>query len=480
MKKEKILVGWAERNITPDRPVFLVGQFHPRISEYVDGPVTATAFAIGTETDYAVMVSCDLAVLNTDIRERCREAIREKLPGIDAARVILNATHTHSAPGTEKRRYPPEPQGVMTTSEYADFFIGKIVEAVSEAWNKRMESGVSWVYGHAVVGHNRRASYFDDISKRDGYKKHAGLVSHGTSRMYGQTNDPNFSHIEGYEDHGIDMLFTWDGNNNPTGVIINLACTSQEVENSPYLSADFWHEIRIDVRSRCGRDLFVLPQCSAAGDQSPHCLIYKKKEERMLRLRGLTMRQEIGRRVSNTVEDVMACARKEIITEAPFTHIVKNIRIKKRLVTDEELAVIKEELAELEKREPSGSQEEAIKRSGIARCQRAIRRYDKQKEHSFLEEELHVIRLGEAAFATNRFELYLDYGIRIKARSPFMQTFVVQLAAGGEYTATYLPTQRAIAGKSYGANIFDNEAGPEGGQQLVEETLKTLHELWNE
>jgi len=42
--------------------------------------------------------------------------------------------------------------------------------------------------------------------------------------------------------------------------------------------------------------------------------------------------------------------------------------------------------------------------------------------------EIHVIRLGDMAIATNRFELYLDFGIRIKARSKAVQTFVVQLA----------------------------------------------------
>lgn len=480
MEKRQIVVGWAEKDITPDRPVFLVGQFHPRISQYVDGPLTATALVIGTDNDYAVMVSCDCAVLNMGIRERCRDAIKQKRANIDGKKVILNATHTHSAPGTEKGRFSHEPEGLMTISEYADFFVDKIADAVCEAWDSRKTGGLSWGYGHAVVGRNRRVSYFDDISKRSGYKKISGLVSHGTSMMYGSTEDPNFSHIEGYEDHGVDMLFTWDEDKNPTGVIVNLACPSQEDENSTYLTADFWHEIRTEIRNRCGKNLYILPQCSAAGDQSPHRLWYKKAEERMLQMRGFTMRQEIGRRVANTVEDVMSIAQKDIRLEVPFTHNQRSIQINKRLVTEEELGIVKNELAEIEKQETSNEKQAFIKQAAINRCLRVINRYEQQKQNPFLEEELHVIRLGDIAFATNRFEFYLDYGIRIKARSPFIQTFVIQLTAGGEYTATYLPTQRAIAGKSYGANIFDNEASPEGGQQIVEETLKTLQQLWQE
>jgi len=473
----KIFIGWSERDITPGKPAYLVGQFHPRVSEYVDGPVKATALFAGTEKDYVVMVSCDLALINENIRERCREAVRKKTPAVDARKVVLNATHTHSAPGTEKRRYPPEPEGLMTADEYAQFLSCRVAEAVDEAWNNREEGGVSWAYGHAVVGHNRRVAYLDDLGKREGYRKMSGIITDGTSRMYGKTDDPRFSHVEGYEDHGVDMLFTWDGKNNPTGVIINLACPSQVEENSVFLTADFWHDVRTEVRNRCGMGLHVLSQSSAAGDQSPHLLVHKKEEERMLKLRGLTMRQEIGRRVARTVEDVLPLAKKDVRKEVPFRHAVKTVKIKKRMITGEEMKVIREEYEELEKQVPVDGKDAAMKHSALRRCKSAMARYEAQKANPFLEEEMHVIRIGDVAFATNRFELFLDYGLRVKARSPFLQTFIVQLAGGGEYTASYLPTERAVAGRSYGANVYDNEAGPEGGQQLVEETLKALEEL---
>jgi hypothetical protein len=62
------------------------------------------------------------------------------------------------------------------------------------------------------------------------------------------------------------------------------------------------------------------------------------------------------------------------------------------------------------------------------------------------------------------------------ARSPAQQTFLVQLAAGG--TPSYLATEKAVQGESYSACLYCNEIGPEGGQQLVEETVATLNALW--
>jgi len=476
MKIEKILIGWAERDITPDRPVNLYGQFHPRISEYVKDPITVTALAIGTERDYVVMVSCDICSIKKEVCKICREKIKKALPEIDTLKVVFNATHTHTAPTTVEGDYPPEPEGVMTPPEYAEFFTDRVTEAVVEAWNKREKTGVSWAYGHAVVAHNRRAVYFDDISKRPGYQSKVGLIVDGTSKMYGNTNDVNFSHIEGYTDHSLETLFTWDKNGNLTGVVINLACPSQETEGTSYVSADFWHEIRTEVRKRCGEGLYVLPQCSSAGDQSPHRLLYGKAEDRMLQLRGTDMRQEIGRRVGVIIEELIPYAKKDIRTDLPFKHIAETIPLKKRLVTEDELRMVKEEMAEIENRQPANHREELTKFKGLLRCRSVVKKYEEQKNQPFSEEEIHIVRLGDIAFTTNRFELFLDYGLRIKARSPFIQTFIVQLAGEGPY----LSTERAVAGRGYSAVIYDNDIGPEGGQQLVEETVKILKEIYEE
>lgn len=302
-----------------------------------------------------------------------------------------------------------------------------------------------------------------------------GKFTDGFTEMYGNTNDPKFSHIEGYEDHYVDLMFTWNQNRQMTGVIINLACPSQETEGDVYVSADFWHEIRTEIRKRHGKNIFILPQCSPAGDQSPHLLWNKSAEQRMLALRELDMRQEIGRRVANAVDDVLPLAGKDIQGAPAFKHIEKNIDLPRRLITDAEAAAVREDLANLEAKE-SAAQTKNKMYSSIGRCKEALERYELQKKYPKDRMELHVLRLGEAAFATNRFELFLDYGIRMKARSPAVQTFLIQLAGGG----TYLPTEKAVSGKGYGGGVYDNEVGYEGGQVLVEETLKAINELWPE
>ena len=91
--------------------------------------------------------------------------------------------------------------------------------------------------------------------------------------------------------------------------------------------------------------------------------------------------------------------------------------------------------------------------------------------------DIHVVRIGNIAFATNRFELYMDYMHRIQARSPFEQTFIVQLVTGPNGSGSYLATVRGEENKGYSASPYCNQVSPAGGQQLVEETLKILKEI---
>ena len=78
--------------------------------------------------------------------------------------------------------------------------------------------------------------------------------------------------------------------------------------------------------------------------------------------------------------------------------------------------------------------------------QAVLDRYDRQRSGSVApyQMELHVVRLGDVAIATNPFELFTEYGIRIKARSRALQTFLIQLAGPG----TYLPTAPAVRGSA--------------------------------
>ncbi len=118
-----------------------------------------------------------------------------------------------------------------------------------------------------------------------------------------------------------------------------------------------------------------------------------------------------------------------------------------------------------------GAKDAAMER----RAKAVLKRYEKQGDAPVFPVELHALRIGDAAIAVNPFELYLDYGLQIKARSRAEQCLIAQLAND---RGRYLPTAAAVRGGAYGSRVEDNNVGPEGGAVLVEETLALINSLW--
>ncbi len=446
-------VGWAQRELTFDKPVMLQGQMHVRVSQGEQDPLTVTALALESEGAAVLWLGCDLVGIPEELLAATRAEVVARLPDFDTRFVVMNGTHTHTGPTLLEGTYvcPPDVE-IVTPAECLRLTAETAAEAAAEAWTNRAPGGITRGFGHAVVGHNRRAAYLD-----------------GSAQMYGATDIPAFSHIEGYEDHSLDLLFTVDGEGQLSGVVVNLACPSQETEGDMLISADFWHEIRVELRRRLGDGLFVLPQCSAAGDQSPHLLLHKRAELYMLARRGLTMRQEIGRRVGEVVGEVYSVVHGEVVTDPCLEHRVETVELPGRAITEADYQAALTQLQGLSDQDPASGWRPR-------RLHEVIAAYEAGKGKPPVRVEVHALRLGDVALVTNPFELFLDYGERIKARSAAEQTFVVQLACG---THGYLPSRKAV-GLSYSGQAVDNEVGPESGDLLVERTLALIDGLWEE
>jgi hypothetical protein len=449
-------IGGATVSITPEQPVALSGQMHARIARTVESPVTATALALESREgdkvlDQTIMVSCDLVAIREGIQDKVRERIQARIPDFDGSKLVMNATHTHTAPVMREDTYELPAEGIMQPKEYVEFLADRVADAAVQAWQSRRAGSVGWGLGHAIVAQNRRSTY-----------------ANGTAQMYGATNKADFRGIEGYEDHGVEVLCFWDDQEKLFATAINVACPAQEVESGSSVNADFWHTVRESLRAKYGKDLLVLAWTGAAGDQSPHLMYSKAAEERMRKLRGLTRLEELSRRIVAAWEEAYEGASQERHTDAVLVHQVQTIELPERMVTKEEAFDLEAKVLLLSN--------DPKQKTRMGWHQRAIDRYKRQQagELNPYQMELHAIRLGDIAIATNDFELFTDFGIQMKARSPALQTFIIQLAGPG----TYVPSVRAALGGGYSAIVESNKVGPEGGQVLTERTVEALNALW--
>ena len=423
----QLYIGWSTADITPEKPVALTGQLHKRISDSVQDRLTATVLALETigddgQKEQAVMVSCDLLFIRGNTQKKLQDAVAAKVPGLDVSKVFLNATHTHTGPGLIDGEFlglydVSNDPGVMKPSEYEAFFIRQTSLAIAEAWKNREPGGFSWGLGNAVLGHNRRTVRTD-----------------GSARMYG-VNDPAFDHYEGPNDDRVQVLAFWGRQGNLTGILLNTVATAQVTDGTSFVSADFYHEARQTIRNKYGSHLPVFIQVGAAGDITPanHEFVYKRAEAEMLRRKGITARQELANRLLRAVEEVMPYMKDKVDHNVIFKHQTARVNLP-----------VKDPPA------PPFYLTDSVSPA-----------------------EIHVLRLGDVAIATNPFELFIDYGILIKSRSKAILTFIVQLSC---HHSGYLPNKRAEEGGGYSADNY--LVGHQGGYKLVEETVRLINSMW--
>ena len=451
-------LGAATVDITPDRPVALSGQRHVRISKKPATPLQVSALALESREgdrvlDQALIVSCDLVAIRQGILAQAREKLAPRLPGFPVEKLFLSATHTHTAPVMVEGRYEL-PADILQPAEFADFLTTRIAEAAETAWKSRAPGKVAWGQSQAVVAQNRRPFYSD-----------------GTAVMYGKVDKPEFRGIEGYEDHSVDVLYFWDRDERLVATVINVPCPAQEVGGTSSIHADFWDPTRRSLREKHGENLHILAWTGAAGDVTSRPMINTASDARMRKLRGdLSRLDELASRIVRAWEEAYEGAKHDRREDVVLRHSVRTIDLPYRLVTDSERDECAKAAAQF--KDKPGEKWNWRWNQGV------VDRYNAQKAGTQepYRMELHALRLGDFAIGTTDFELYTDFGIQMKARSPAIQTFLVQLAGPG----TYLPSERARSLGGYGAVIQSSQVGPEGGQVLVEETVSAWKDLWKD
>ena len=496
----KILIGWAEESIVPEKKVSLAGQFFERISEYVESEITVTAMAVEADGEEMIMVSADLIKCEDWLLALARKNFEQYNTGVDARKLMVAVTHTHtshvmanpndeSSGGWTTKKILEEflPNGkkytnlvnaddsVMKPTEAALFVAEKIALAAKKAWENRAESYYTNEFGRAVVGMCRRVSYDD-----------------GTAQMWGDTNSANFVALEGGNDSGIELLYTFDKDKKLTGVVANIACPAQILEQRSFISADFWGRAKAFVREKLGENVYLLALAGAGGDQCPRDLVRwvnpetpiddpnvkrphllkRKADPSMYDISGCN---RVGKRIANEIVSVYEEIT-ELKSEAIFKHKVIDLDLPLRKVT---MAEYEKAVREIEYYVEKNKDKEVFNFEDNARMYvhaGTILRFRKQQFTEIYPIEYHVIRLGDISFVTNPFELFLDYANRIKARSYSEQTFIVQLCCGG---GLYLPTEKAEKAGHYSAYVTSGNTGHEGGDLLVRESIKEINEMWD-
>ena len=477
-------IGWHEVDVTPatTKRIPLEGQYYQRLADKENpfhSRIKFVAAAMKRGSEYVLFGGLDNVTIWEPFTERVRTRVHELEPEISPERIYMGAIHTHSAPAIrpawtpraeEKAKKHPD---VLGPNEYAEFAVERCAQAYVAAWRGRRRGGVQRAYGKASIGHCRLARYAD-----------------GSTEMYSDTNRPDFVGMLEGEDDGVEMLFTVDESGRRTGLFLNVACPSQVMEANYQVSSDFAGATREKLKKIYGEGFNTIYQIGAAGCQSPRDLVRRDRTE------PDGWHADMVEMLSDRlVKCVVESSPKPVQSDVVLKHERHVVSVPMRRVSPQEIAAAEKSLAELEAKWPGdsawddflakthaneakggpGPYDSKLHPYAVMDVDKAVLKraaeQDKVTEYTF---EMNVTRIGDVAFVSCPFELYLAYGQIIKARSAATQTFIVEKCGSGGYLPT--PTSENSVGYSGGINV--GKVGHEGGYRFCDLAVECINKMF--
>ena len=514
-EKAPLKIGWAMESIDPGKRSIMPGYGYFRPSEGSGDPIYATALVLDNGKESIIFVSLDI-INPKGILPKVHALAKEIAPELPADRFFISATHTHSSIGVY---YPikgiPAEFGLMDYHDVRKFVAEKVVIAAKKAWANRKSGKIAYGYGLGATSFNRRNVYADDLSKRPKGKYGSTTPYAGHAVILGKTNDDKFEGWESGSENFINFLFTYDMNDKLTGCIINAPVTAQNYSgHMRKYTSDFWHDVR-ELFQKKYPGVYILPQVSGAGDTIPFQVHYTEAEKRRIAMKYdkkvldeygkkcsypgmpegwdeyLAYRKgrcmDMAERIFNVFEDTHKWAQKSKESDIVLRYKLLNLDLTPTPIPAERVKKAYADLAKWAKvpYKTDGTLQERAefnfnRSKSIDKSNEVIERAAHYSKGGKYATEARLVRVGDIAFASNAFELFMDYMHRIQGRSPFVQTFVVELSGvvKGNQPGGYLATERAEKNRGYSATLNQSPVSSKGGQELVEETVKGLKELY--
>lgn len=420
----ELRVGFGQVDITPPVGAIITGPRLP-VSVGTDDPLYAKTLVVQSDDRTLAIVGLDLVKIRRDLADAAIDQASQRT-GIDRGAVMICPSHNHSSPFI--------PMGGPKNEDYLSTLPGLIADSIEEAYKAlepaRMFLGRSLVYeGH----HNRRV-----VSKADGLVLNTWLA-----KLNDLEQTPQVLGTEGPIDPEL-WVARFDGmDGRVLGTLVNFACHPALHDRSGLKtwSADFPGVIAEQIGQAFGKEAVCVFTQGASGNIAP-----------------------AEQFVPNWREKAAVFARAAVDAAKRATPIEGPIAVgyARRDVT-------------VPRCDPATQREGAIERLGwrpdsFEAAKRQVADMARTREVA-----VNAGRIGPLGIATNAGELFVEWGLSVKERSPFPHTIVSELT--NEWVG-YEPTAQAFQHEGYETLVGVDFVSIEGIQTLVDTAVELLEELW--
>ena len=432
-----VKAGLAQTVITPEIGQEMPGGIQKRFAQSVHDDLYATAMVLDDGETPVAIVGIDALSVKRSVVLSAREQVGTRT-GIPPANVMVAASHTHNG--------GPIADCFMSESDpdYCQMVADRIAQAVTEAWDQREPCRLVIGSGDdEVVAFNRRFVMADGAETTHPGKGNTDIV-----RPAGPI-DPAVGVIGAFEAEGDQFL----------GAFVNYTCHCTLGVGGAGYSADYPFYMRRLIRSGLDApEAVVVFGNGACGDvtqvdnQSP---------------RGSEFGEARGRQVGTAV----AAEALKVLT-VPESDV------------DNAVLACRSTVLALRARDLSGEDVEGAQRAVEAQegetwtsdevwARELVLLEQMCQEEPEVPAEVQLVQIGPAAIVSTPSEYFCQFGLNIKAKSPYKTTMVVELANG---CVGYVPDAQAVRDQSgyEPRTARSSKLAPEAGEELADAAVALL------
>lgn len=460
-----LTAGTARKDINPPLSIPHVGwgaQTHIE-GIGIEADLWTTVAVIGDERATAILIDVDTSHFSMAQADEIRRRVAENT-GIDATRIRVSTTHTHSGPMLLSEYYPQHREIIES---YFETICSQTAEAAKEAMARRIAVHISAGSGSCRIGKNRRQAL-------DGGRLVVGYNPDGPT-------DPTVAVVRFDDAEGHAVLS-----------LVHYAChpTMLGFDNRLH-SPEYPGVTKRVVESLVGGVCLFLQ--GAAGNVGPGPEGFLTNLNAMKRI-GTTLGCEAAKTLLELgePEDAEYVFDRLVESGAPLgiwrkqaasrrEPVVFDVRcagvrlpLGRQLPIDEARETAEGQARELERLQRDGASEERIKEATFRakRAYFALRRSELYGGESHIEIEAQCIRIGDMALVSVPLEIFVQIGIAVKNGSPFAHTLVSGYSNGWQ---GYLPTRADYPHGGY--EVETTPFAPGADENLVEALTALLREM---
>ena len=388
-------------DISPKKlPVIVSGSFFSRTANAVRDPLHARCLVLDDGTARVAIVVVDTLAMSREMLDEVKQKA-QKATGILPERMLISATHTHSAPSVMGAL------GTGVDEAYCQYLPGRLVESIEKAAGNLEPARVGWAVIDAPDHtHCRRWIFRPDKMRTDPFGQR-NVRAH----MHPGYQNPACVGPSGPPDPQLSMLAVQTADGRPIALLANY---SMHYYGAGAVSADYYGEFcraftRLVGAEKQAPPFVAMMSHGTSGDL--HWMDYGKPKNSPGLPRYAASLAELAHQ---------ACQKIEYHGRAPIRMAETKLTLGRRLPDEKRLAWAKDVLAKMGDRLPKNWPEVYA------------------REAMYLHEEptreliLQALRIGDFGITAIPNEVYGLTGLKLKALSPLEPTMNIELANGCE------------------------------------------------